>query len=39
MDVSDDGYFVLRELPSTSIRLRIRVADVGFVTPWFGLDG
>jgi hypothetical protein len=39
VDVSDDGYFVLRELPSTSIRLRIRVADVGFVTPWFGLDG
>ncbi len=38
VDLSDDGYFVVRGLPPTSIRLRIRSADGGFVTPWFGLD-
>jgi len=38
VDLSDDGYFVVRGLPPTTIRLRIRSGDGGFVTPWFGVD-
>ena len=38
VDLTDDGYFVVRGLPPTSIRLRVRADGRGFVTPWFGAE-
>jgi hypothetical protein len=34
-DISDDGYFVVRDLPATAIRLRVSTAAGDFLTPWF----
>ncbi len=33
-----DGYFVVENLPATSIRLRVRTLDREVLTPWFSAE-